>query len=198
MKPGEQAANYTAAEEYMLQRLKDELSPSLSYHGVHHTQDVMRAAMHIADDEQLTDADRALLRVAVAFHDAGFLFIYHGHEERGCELAKEILPGYHFSAEQIETVCKMIMSTKIPQDASSLLEEIICDADLDYLGRADVGIVAETLFEELKNRKEVTTQEQWNKIQIEFLQSHHYHTRYAKEQREVNKEDYLEQLLMES
>jgi len=35
---------------------------------------------------------------------------------------------------------------------ANLLEEIICDSDLDYLGRSDFIPVSNTLFEELKPR----------------------------------------------
>ena len=42
------------------------------------------------------------------------------------------------------------MATKLPPEPSNLLEEIICDSDLDYLGRSDFIPVSNTLFEELK------------------------------------------------
>ena len=123
--------NFQQAEIYILNRLKHELSPSLSYHGYHHTADVIHAAMQIADAEKISNDDKKLLRIAAAYHDAGFIYLYKGHEEKGCEMAKETLPGFGFSMEQLSIICGMIMATKIPQQPHSMLERIIADADLD-------------------------------------------------------------------
>jgi class 3 adenylate cyclase len=183
------------AEEHILNRLKNELPVTLSYHGYHHTLDVMNAAMQLADAENLPEEDRKLLRIAVAFHDAGFIYLYKDHEEKGCEMATEILPSYGFSEEQIGIICDMIMATKIPQQPKTLAEKIIADADLDYLGREDVFPIAQTLFDELKIHADISEESRWNQIQITFLKDHHYHTQFAIKQRAPNKQQYLEKLL---
>ena len=185
---------YQAAEQFMLDRLSKELPSSLYYHGYHHTHDVMDAAMVIASAENTSEEQRSLLRIAICFHDAGFIYVYKEHEAKGCELAKEILPGFGFNAEQIEQVCGMIMATRVPQDPHNLLEDIICDADLDYLGREDVYAIAQTLFEELKVHANLTDPKTWNDIQVNFLSRHHYHTRFSQEYRQPKKEEYLKKL----
>jgi len=187
-------ADFKNAEAYILNRLQNELAPTLSYHGFHHTLDVMQAAMKIADEENITEEEKKLLRIAVAFHDAGFIYIYKGHEQKGCEMAKEALPRFGFSPQQIEAICQMIMATKIPQDAKNKLDEIICDADLDYLGREDVYLVAATLFEEAKIYLNIPDEEKWDQVQIRFLTQHHYYTSYSKKTREPGKLKYLESL----
>ena len=130
--------------------------------------------MEIAGNENLPDEDIKLLRIAVCFHDAGFIYTYKDHEEKSCEIAKDALPAYGFSQEQIGKVCGMIMATKIPQKPNTKLEEIVCDADLDYLGRDDVYTIAKTLFDELKVNANLTDEKKWNDIQINFLKSHFY------------------------
>jgi len=178
----------------MLGRLSRELPATLYYHGHHHTQDVMDAAMIIAEAEGTTAEERRLLRTAICFHDAGFIYVYKDHESKGCELAWELLPGYGFSPEQIERICGMIMATRVPQAPQNHLEQIICDADLDYLGRDDVYPIAQTLFEELKIHANMNDPKRWNDIQIGFLSNHHYHTRFSQENRQPKKEVYLSQL----
>jgi len=86
------------------------------------------------------------------------------------------------------------MATKIPQDAKNKLDEIICDADLDYLGREDVYVVAATLFEEAKIYLNIPDEEKWDQVQIRFLTQHHYYTSYSKKTREPGKLKYLESL----
>ena len=63
----------------------------------------------------------------------------------------------------------MIMATKIPQSPRNGLEEIICDADLDYLGRDDFYEIGATLFEELKAYNVLQNEREWNRIQVKFL-----------------------------
>ena len=186
--------NFTKAETSVLNRLRDELPATLTSQGYHHTVDVMNAAIEIADAENISEEEKKLLRVAVAFHDAGFIYVYKDHEEKGCDMAKEILPSFNFSQQQIDKICGMIMATKIPQQPKNKLEEIIADADLDYLGRDDVFPIAQTLFEELKIHTGLTDENIWNQVQVNFLSAHHYHTSFAKKFRGPKKQEYLEKL----
>jgi uncharacterized protein len=188
------SADFNEAEDFILAKLKQELSPTLTYHGYHHTLDVLDAALKIAAVENISGEEKKLLRIAVLFHDAGFIYVYKNHEEKGCEMAREFLPGFGFDKKQIDIIAGMIMATKISRDPTTKLEEIISDADLDYLGRDDVFPIAETLFEELKIHAGLTDARQWNSFQVSFLSNHHYHTRYAIDLREPKKKIYLEQL----
>src|SRR5690349_10683517 len=101
--------DFNGAETHILKRLDEELPETLQYHGSQHTRDVMEAAAVIAASEHLTEEEKNLLRIAAAFHDAGFIYVYIGHEEKGCEMAKEILPSFGFSPLQIDRICGMIM-----------------------------------------------------------------------------------------
>ncbi len=186
--------NYLPEEKFILQKLENELSGNLTYHGLHHTLDVLNAALKIAEDEKISKAEIKLLRIAVFFHDAGFTHVYKNHEEKGCELAKEILPSFGYSSEEISIICGMIMATKIPQNPKTQLEKIICDADLDYLGRNDFNRIGNTLFEEMKIYAHLHDEKQWNQIQKNFLEKHHYYTRYGIAKREPQKQMHLEKI----
>ncbi|MEO7961117.1 MAG: HD domain-containing protein [Ginsengibacter sp.] len=186
--------SFSPAEQFIYQKLKKEVSASLYYHGVHHTLDVLEAALKIAEAEKITKEELRLLRIGALYHDAGFITIYKNHEERGCEMAHEFLPSFGFTTPEIKVICKMIMATKLPQNAHSKLEKIICDADLDYLGREDFYQTAETLFSELKKHSYVKDKEEWNEIQKSFLQKHTYYTSYSRENREPQKQIFLKEI----
>jgi uncharacterized protein len=194
MKPHKNQPDYASAENDILSRLEQELTSSLVYHGYHHTLDVMQAAMQIADEEKISEEEKMLLRIAVAFHDSGFIYVYKDHEEKGCEMAKETLPSYGFSEEQINIICGMIRATKIPQQPKNKLEKIIADADIDYLGREDVVPIAKSLFTELKLHANLNDEKLWNEIQVNFLKNHQYHTDYSLKVRAPKKQEYLDQL----
>ena len=187
--------NYRAAKKYILNRLRTELSVHLYYHGLHHTLDVLKMAAQIARDEGIRGRDLMLVKTAALFHDAGFVKNKHaGHEAEGCSIVRDQLPGLGYSADDIEKICGMIMATKIPQAPGNLLEEIICDADLDYLGRSDFHTIGNTLFKEMKEYQLIGDEIAWNKLQVSFLSGHRFHTQTCKTLRDPIKQQYLEQL----
>jgi hypothetical protein len=89
----------------------------------------------------------------------------------------------------------MIMATKIPQSPQNKLEEILADADLEYLGTNKAAVQANNLFKELNALNSKLTKEAWNKTEIDFLTTHHYFSKYCKENKEHNKQSYLKSLI---
>ncbi len=87
----------------------------------------------------------------------------------------------------------MIMATQIPQTPKNRLEEILCDADLDYLGSDEYGIISAQLFKELNHQTPLSDWD-WLNIQIRFLESHHYFTTTAINSRKQKKEKILNAL----
>lgn len=86
----------------------------------------------------------------------------------------------------------MIAATEIPQSPKNHLEEIICDADLDYLGRDDFFIIGDRLYAELMTLGIVKNETEWNKLQVKFMESHHYYTTTAQKLRAKKKEKNLQ------
>lgn len=187
--------NYRAAKQYILNRLRTELSVQLYYHGLHHTLDVLKMATKIALEEGVRGHDLVLVKTAALFHDAGFVKNKHtGHEAEGCVIVRDQLSQLGYSAADIEKICAMIMATKIPQAPGNLLEQIICDADLDYLGRTDFYLIGNTLFREMQHYHLISDEIAWNKLQVSFLSGHRFHTRTSKALRDPVKQQYLKQL----
>ncbi len=186
--------NFQAAKAFILNQLDVHLSDTLYYHGKHHTLDVLKISEKLASIENLKADDVTLLLTAALYHDSGFTRSYSDHEKHGCDIARESLPQFNYSKNDVEKICGMIIATKIPQSPKTKLEEIICDADLDYLGRNDFYTIGNTLFQELKERNFVASVDQWNDIQIRFLDNHHYFTTTNIETREERKQEYLREL----
>ena len=167
---------FTSIKQPILLRLENELDPRLGYHNLSHTIDVMEQVEIIAKQEQINDKhDLLLLKTAAVFHDSGFLVIYKNHEEKSCDIASKSLKNV-FNEEDIKKICGMIMATKIPQTPHTLLEQIICDADLDYLGRDDFEPISRNLYKEFLTYKIIPEDIVWDHIQIKFFESHHYFT----------------------
>lgn len=170
---------FEKAKKFILTKLRKELPKNLTYHSLGHIKDVYQAAEYLSELENVEGEDLTLLLTAVLFHDSGFLIQQKEHERLGCELASKYLPGFGYSEEQIARINGMIMATRIPQTPLNKLEQIICDADLDYLGRDDFFTIGNHLFDELCMYGIISTENEWNKLQVRFLEGHTYFTKSA-------------------
>lgn len=184
-------------EEFVLSKLEDGLPDNLYYHNVKHTIDVVTQVELIGRSEGVSDNDILILKTAALFHDMGHLVNYDTHEEESIKLAKKILPEYNYTNSQVEQVCRLIQVTQMPPQPKNLLEEIMCDADLDYLGRTDFVPVSISLYKELAERNKIDSILEWNKMQLKFIKNHHYFTKTAQNLREVNKKKQLENIQAE-
>lgn len=186
--------DHEGAIAHILKRLEKDLPEHLLYHGHHHTMDVLEATERIAQDQGVSESDLHLLLVAAAYHDCGFLYGHEDHEEKGTEIAREALSKFGFGQPEIDQICIMIIATQVPQRPTDKLAYILCDADLDYLGRDDFEPIADSLFKELQHLNIVTDIKVWNRIQVGFLSDHIYHTSYGKKHRQPKKEMHLEKI----
>jgi adenylate cyclase len=185
---------FTDIQEIILDKLEMDLPGYLFYHNVKHTVDVVTEVELIGWAEGCSDEEILLLKTAALFHDAGHIVAYDNHEFYGTQIAKEMLPGFNYTPDQIDRICSIILSTKLPPKPTNLLENIICDSDLDYLGRSDFIPVSNTLYEELKAQNKMGSLNDWNKIQVKFISGHQYFTKTARSLREVNKKLQIERI----
>lgn len=181
-------------EEYVFNKLKSELPEEFYFHNLNHTQDVYTQVEILGRAEKVDEEDLLLLKTAALLHDFGYLYDYNHHEEKGVEIAKNLLPDFQYSAYQVNIICRLIMATKVPQKPSNLLEQIICDADLNYLGRVDFFDIADTLYQELKVKNRVKNKKEWNEHQLKFLDNHVYFTKTARLLKEVKIDKHIEKI----
>ncbi len=189
-----QRLQFMDIQEHVLDMLEEKLPKNLYYHNVKHTIDVTTEVELIGWAEGVPEKQILLLKVAGLFHDSGHIVKYKGHEEESCNFAQEILPQYNYSQEQIDEIKRIIMATQLPHTPSDILEAIIQDSDLDYLGRGDFIPVSNMLYKELLERNAANDIDKWNEMQIKFISGHQYYTKTATSLREVNKQEQIERL----
>ncbi len=186
--------DFKEAKKYILTRLENELKPNLYYHGIHHTLDVYEASIRIAELEGLSQEEKIIVNTAALYHDSGFIYQYEHNEEVAVKLVELVLPKFGYNEEQIETIGEIILTTRIKSRPQTLLQRVMSDADYDYLGRSDVEKIATTLHKELYEQDFRFTVEEWNQIQIKFLEKHFYYTASSLQLRRPKKLEYYEYL----
>jgi adenylate cyclase len=180
---------------HILNQLKSLLPQYLIYHDLPHTIDVEKAVIRYANLEGISKEDLILLRTAALFHDAGFILQYHKNEDIGIGMVRSALPKYGYTNNQIDKIVQIINATKLSVEPSSLLEQIMCDADHDYIGRPEYHIIAKKLREELALNKKVFTEREWIEFQLEFLENQHvYYTETANNIRSISKNKRIKEL----
>lgn len=185
---------FEKAYSFLLRKLRDELPSWLTYHNLQHTKNVVEAVKFLSKAEDIRSKDVTLLKTAAAFHDAGFIKGYENHEELSCEIAKELLPRFNYNEKEIEKICQLIMVTKTPQVPHNHLEQILCDADLLYLGTDQYDEIAEKLFGELMHKGEIKNRLAWEERQTHFLSNHRFFTQTAINKYSKKKEQHLKRL----
>lgn len=180
--------NFTVLKKFILSELEEKISGAYNYHSVAHTIDVLESAQAIAKDLNVTSDDYLLLRTAALLHETGMMSVYENHEEASVLFMKEMLPDYGYTSHQIKAIEKLIIATKMPHQPSNLLESIMCDADLDYLGREDYFIISHRLrLEWIHKNNYPESLSHWYQDQCNFLQKHQYFTKVAKAKRDMGK-----------
>lgn len=174
--------------------LEAELPSYLTYHSPSHTAYVIEQAVFIAQQENVNNEDLFMIRLGALFHDIGFISHYKNHEELGCVIARDILKKYHFTSQEMDIVCGMIMATKIPQAPKTRNEKIVADADLEYLGTDQFKSISQLLFNEVHHLNPEIDDAAFQRIQIDFLSKHTYHTNFCLQHREEKKQKHLEDL----
>ncbi|WP_420152897.1 Pycsar system effector family protein [Siphonobacter sp.] len=185
------------AEAHVLRLYDEHPTPTLAYHTLTHTQEVVQAAEALSRQYQLNDIQYQTVLVAAWFHDAGYLFSPKmQHEEKSAELATAFLQSEGQSAELIAQVEGCILATRMPQKPHNLLEEIICDADLSHLGSVDYKDKTKLLRKEIEAMKGIQISGNlWRMGNIEFIQSHQYFTPMARKMFDATKAENLRRLL---
>ncbi|MBL7903459.1 MAG: HD domain-containing protein [Bacteroidales bacterium] len=180
--------------EFIVEKMRRELPAYVVYHSIDHTLDVMEATVRLARLEGLSEDSVRLLSAAALFHDSGITVKFKDHEDVSAEIAGEYLPSFGFTPTEIEKIKEWILATKLPQSANSAEARVLCDADLDYLGRNDFFIIGQKLRLEWELAGNRINLSEWYIIQMEFLKNHTYFTDSAKKLREQRKLENLREV----
>ena len=182
-------------KQYVIRLFDAEFSKEMEYHNLSHTLDVVEAAERYCFLEKVNNEDRQLILSAAYLHDIGFKIQYKDNEGAAIQMAQDILPKMGYSYDQITIISDCIAATALPQTAKTIHQKILCDADLDYLGREDYYQISSKLFKEWINfGLLIESQNIWQQVQLNFLTSHQYYTHSAQILRNKNKELRIKEL----
>ncbi|MDQ1148416.1 Pycsar system effector family protein [Sphingobacterium zeae] len=184
-------------EEYAENYITENISVCHCFHNTIHTRSVVSSAEEILLNYQLGEEDHFIVISAAYFHDLGYVQSNNaiGHEKRSVEIALEFLREKGIPQGIQEKIKGCILATRMPQDPTNLLEQILCDADLFHFGSDDFVTRNKLMKAEAEAvlGKEID-KDVWRAGTIKLLMSHHYHTEYAQQKLNAKKEMNLKEL----
>lgn len=150
------------------------------YHNLDHTRDVVKAAEEIGEHTGLTADELEILKISAWLHDIGYREGAEHHEQRSENEARDLLTAWGATPKIVVAVSEAILATQMPQQPKSLVSKALCDADLFHLSSDQCEENAKKLRSELqKSGKADFTDEAWYTKNLEFLESHRYHTPFG-------------------
>jgi predicted metal-dependent HD superfamily phosphohydrolase len=158
---------------------EQDIDPRYEYHNLRHTLDVLVKAEEIGIAEELTPHELMLIKIAALYHDTGFAIGRKNHEEFSIQKFLESASDSNLSESEIDIISRCILATRMPQNPKSHMEKVICDADLDYLGRTDFFEIGDTLRKEMLYAGELLDESRWDDLQLNFLENHTYKTNFS-------------------
>ena len=165
--------------EYIKNLFEEKDTSALYYHNYKHTLEVVERIS--AMSYSLTETEATLLRLAGWFHDVGYLYHYHNHEDRGMLLAAKYFENTSLKSDQIQIIIQCIEATKLSKNPRSKLEEIIKDADIGFGVTKrffETGALLRREWE--SNLNKLYSDDEWEELQYNFISGVSFYTSYAK------------------
>lgn len=176
-------------EMHITRLFRQRLPGNRHFHNLEHTKGVVKACQIISRHMGIDAGDHALLLMAAWFHDSGYLVKTEGHEQVSKDLARFYLYREGLELAQLERVLDCIEATTMPQRPKTLIQKILCDADLSHLAGGNYLELQKALRKEWSSTLgKIYTDRKWHKENLDFLKSHQYFTTYGKKVLQGRKE----------
>lgn len=190
---------YTIIENYVTALFEQINAPTLVFHNLAHTKNVVRHAMEIANHYQISENERFVLFAAAWFHDIGHLFTEpHIHEAMSCDIMSKFLSNKVNNVNTVNYIEECIMATKFPRYPQNLLQEIICDADTYHLGTDEFRKMNDLVRQEQQLKYGYIDIVRFNKDTVKMLEQHRFYTDYCIEHLNEKKKNNLKELQIKS
>ena len=184
------------AEERVTALYETSLPSWARYHTLNHTREVVASCEEIGAGMNLTPEEMETVVLAAWFHDAGYVDGARNHEERSAGAARAFLQSEGLDERRIGEVIGCIRATKLPQRPTTLLQRVMCDSDIAYIGGDAFREHSDALRMEWELQAGIPfTEEEWLEKNIEFVKKFRFHTSFAQARFGKKREENLDELV---
>ncbi len=172
-------------EEKVFEGILANLPEPVHFHHAEHARKVYNQSFMLSRAEEIEQEERLIVRTAALMLFTGITQSYSNFENRSAVITRELLSRYKYSESQVDQICNLILSTKMPFQPNNKLEEILIDARMEYIGRSDYPDQIRLLYQELKETGAKISGQQFKNQQLELLHEFEFFTTTGRRLREV-------------
>jgi hypothetical protein len=159
------------------------------YHNLEHTRSVVSELRKMGGYYHLKKKDIILLQTAAWYRDIGWNYDSEHPEAAAAELMLAYLAEKNLDPELISKIAGLIMTTKMPQHPSGLLEEISCDCHFFHASKRSFYKKCKLWQREAELAgKESISRVDWLTNMIRLLETHQYFSEYGRTYLEQGKQ----------
>ncbi len=178
----------SSAEDYVSEAYGSASKNQFPYHNLTHTQNVVTHVFEIASHYEISEKEVAQLGLAAWFHDVGHLYtLPEEHEQKSVEIMKAFMEKHNESGAFINEVADIIMATVRTNQPTTLLQQIIRDADSYHFGTKEFKDTNKQVKKEYELRG--LPIDDWDTHTLESLKQHRFFTSYCIEILDSGKEE---------
>ncbi len=189
-----QLLRLTDLEEFVHSKLEAELNKNLHFHNYDYARHLYEYSGLLAKASELDLEETLLIRTTALLLNVGYTTEYENPENKSAEFARMILPEYNYSEKQITVISNLILSSKWPPEPKNMLEMILYDIKMEFIGRADFIRLYKLLFLEQNHYMKSLDVLEFKRKQLEILQNYQFFTESAKRLREIPFEEQLSRI----
>jgi adenylate cyclase len=181
-------------EEVVFSKLEAELHKNLYFHNFEYAKRLYEHSSLLAKASELDLEETLLIRTSALLLNVGYTEGYVNQENRSAEYARNILPEYSYSEKQITVITNLILSTKWPPEPGNLLEMVLYDTKMDYVGRADYLRLYKLIFLEQNQYMKSVDVNEFKRKQLDIIRQYEFFTESARRLREISVEDQISKI----
>lgn len=163
-------------EAHVFEKLDEELPKNMYFHNSAYARHLYEHSHLLAKAENLDMEETLMIRTAALLLHLGYINSYANPENESAAIARTILPEFQYTSKQINTISNLILATKWPPEPKTLLEKIMVDTRMEYLGRADFSSIFRLLFLEINELSGPLEFRSWKENMIKLLDSFSFFT----------------------
>ena len=156
--------------------LEANLDKHYTYHNAEHTLEVCNAVKLFTENSTLPETTVSALKIAAIFHDFGYLVRSFDNEKLSQPYLETFGRRLGIEEKILLEANALILETVFPYKPVTPAGKLLCDADVEYIGRKDFFNKAELFRQELSGRGVVYTNKEWWRLEVEFLQQNSFFT----------------------
>ena len=181
-------------QQSALMFLAENLDKHYTYHNAEHSREVCSAVREFLHYFDTTPENSRALILAAVFHDFGYLVRSQNNEALALPYMQEFGKRFALPEQLLTRANDLILETVYPYAPHTREGMLLCDADIEYIGRSCFFSKAQLFRQELSGENIHFSDRDFMLLEIKFLEENSFFTPVCQKLRSAGRLQNLQQL----